>query len=169
MLVNALHIKQVPGRKTDVKDAEWIARLLQHGVLKRSFVPPPAIRELRDLTRQRTRLVRDRATAINRIGKVLEGANIKLAGVATDVLGASGRAMIEALIAGRDDPAALAELARGRLRQKRPQLREALRGRVTEHHRFLLRAAMDQVRHLEELIARFTAASTTIETGVVGP
>ncbi len=157
MLVNARHIKQVPGRKTDCKDAEWIAQLLRYGLLRPSFVPPQPIRELRDLTRQRTQLVRERATAINRIGKVLEDANIKLAGVATDILGASGRAMIEALIDGRDDPAALAELARGRLREKRPQLREALRGRVTEHHRFLLRAAMDQVRQLEELIARFTA------------
>lgn len=157
ILVNARHIKQVPGRKTDVKDAEWIAQLLRYGLLRPSFVPPPPIRELRDLTRQRTQLVRERATAINRIGKVLEGANIKLAGVATDILGASGRAMIEALIRGQDEPAELAELARGRLREKLPQLRAALRGRVTEHHRFLLRAAMDQVRQLEELIARFAA------------
>jgi transposase len=157
LLVNARHIKQVPGRKTDVKDAEWIAQLLQHGLLAPSFIPPGPIRELRDLTRQRTQLVRDRATVANRLQKVLEDANIKLAGVATDVLGASGRAMIAALIRGEVDPAALAERARGRLREKLPQLREALRGRVTEHHRFLLRAAMDQVEHLEALIARFTA------------
>jgi transposase len=157
LLVNARHIKQVPGRKTDVKDAEWIAQLLQHGLLAPSFIPPGPIRELRDLTRQRTQLVRDRATVANRLQKVLEDANIKLAGVATDVLGASGRAMIAALIRGEVDPATLAERARGRLREELPQLREALRGRVTEHHRFLLRAAMDQVEYLEDLIARFTA------------
>jgi transposase len=117
LLVNARHIKQVPGRKTDVKDAEWIAQLLQHGLLAPSFIPPGPIRELRDLTRQRTQLVRDRATVANRLQKVLEDANIKLAGVATDVLGASGRAMIAALIRGEVDPAALAERARGRLRE----------------------------------------------------
>jgi transposase len=155
MLVNAQHIKRVPGRKTDVKDAEWIAQLLQHGLLTPSFIPPPPIRELRDLTRQRTQLVRERATVANRVQKVLEDANIKLASVASDPLGVSGRAMIRALIAGQEDPDALAELARMRLRAKLPQLREALLGRVTDHHRFLLRMLLDQVEHTEGLIARF--------------
>jgi transposase len=152
LLVNAQHIKRVPGRKTDVKDAEWIAQLLPHGLLQPSFIPPPPIRELRDLTRQRTQLVRQRATAANRIQKVLEDANVKLAGVATDVLGVSGRAMIRALIAGQDDPAELAELARRRLRRKLPELRAALQGRVSEHHRFLLRHLMSHLDALEGLI-----------------
>jgi transposase len=154
ILVNAEHIKQVPGRKTDVKDCQWIAQLLQHGLLKASFVPPAPIRELRDLTRQRTQLIQERSAAANRIQKVLEDANIKLAGVATDVLGASGRDMLEALIAGETDPAKLADLARKRLRAKIPQLRQALQGRVTEHHRFLLRMHLDHVAHLDELIGR---------------
>jgi transposase len=154
ILVNAEHIKQVPGRKTDVKDCQWIAQLLQHGLLKASFVPPLPVRELRDLTRQRTQLVQERAAAANRIQKVLEDANIKLAGVATDVLGASGRDMLEALIAGETDPAKLADLARRRLREKIPALQLALQGRVTDHHRFLLRMHLDHVTHLEELIGR---------------
>jgi transposase len=155
MLVNAQHIKRVPGRKTDLKDAEWIAQLLQHGLLSPSFIPPPPVRELRDLTRQRTQLVRERATVANRVQKVLEDANIKLASVASDPLGVSGRAMIRAMIAGQDDPGELAELARKRLRGKIPELRQALHGRVTDHHRFLLRALMDQVGHLEGLIEQF--------------
>jgi transposase len=154
ILVNAEHIKKVPGRKTDVKDCQWIAQLLQHGLLKASFVPPEPIRELRDLTRQRTQLIQERSAAANRIQKVLEDANIKLASVATDVLGVSGRDMLEALIAGETDPARLAELARKRLREKIPALRLALAGRVTEHHRFLLRMHLDHVAHLEELIGR---------------
>jgi transposase len=154
ILVNAQHIKQVPGRKTDVKDCQWIAQLLQHGLLKASFVPPEPIRELRDLTRQRTQLIGERASAANRIQKVLEDANIKLAGVATDVLGVSGRDMLEALIAGETDPVKLAELARKRLREKIPALRLALHGHVTAHHRFLLRLHLDHITHLEELIGR---------------
>jgi transposase len=157
ILVNAQRLKTVPGRKTDVKDAEWIAQLLQYGLLSPSFIPPPEIRQLRDLTRQRTQLIRDRATVANRIQKVLEDANIKLGDVASDVLGVSGRAMIQAIIAGEDDPGHLAELARRRLRGKIPTLKQALRGRVTEHHRFLLRALMDQIASLEGLIARFDA------------
>ena len=160
ILVNAEHIKQVPGRKTDVKDCQWIAQLLQHGLLKASFVPPEPIRELRDLTRQRTQLIQERSAAANRIQKVLEDANVKLASVATDVLGASGRDMLEALIAGETDPAKLADLARRRLREKIPQLQLALEGRVTDHHRFLLRMHVDHVAHLEELIGRL---STRIE------
>jgi transposase len=154
ILVNAEHIKTVPGRKTDVKDCQWIAQLLQYGLLKASFVPPAPIRELRDLTRQRTQLIGERSAAANRIQKVLEDANVKLASVATDVLGVSGRDMLEALIAGVSDPEQLADLARKRLRQKIPALRLALQGRVTEHHRFLLRMHRDHVNHLEELIGR---------------
>jgi transposase len=155
MLVNARHIKQVPGRKTDVKDAEWIAQLLQHGLLSPSFVPPPSIRELRDLTRQRAVLVRQRAHVANRVEKVLEDANIKLTAVASDVLGASSRAMIAELIAGCEDPERLAGLARQRLRAKIPQLRQALRGKVTDHHRFQLRMLMDQVAHLDRQIGHY--------------
>jgi transposase len=157
LLVNPRHIKQVPGRKTDVKDCQWIAQLLQHGLLRGSFVPPKAIRELRDLTRQRSQLVAEKSAVANRIQKTLEDANIKLASVATDVLGVSGRAMIRALIAGQEDPDALAELARQRLRQKLPALRTALRGRVTEHHRFLLRLLMSHLDSLEGLIDQLSA------------
>ena len=157
MLVNARHIKQVPGRKTDVKDAEWIAQLLQHGLLSPSFIPPTPIRELRDLTRQRAQLIAERASVANRIHKTLEGANIKLSGVATDILGVSGRAMIARLIQGETDPARLAEEARGSLRKKVEPLRRALEGRVTDHHRFLLRALMDQLGQLEDLIERYSA------------
>ena len=157
LLVNPQHIKQVPGRKTDVKDCQWIAQLLQHGLLRGSFVPPKPIRELRDLTRQRSQLVAEKAAVANRIQKVLEDANIKLSSVATDVLGTSGRAMIRGLIAGQEDPDALAELARRRLRQKLPALRTALRGQVTEHHRFMLRMLMSHLEDLEGLIAGFGA------------
>jgi len=154
MLVNARHIKQAPGRKTDVKDCAWIAQLLQHGLLRAGFVPPPPIRELRDLTRQRAQLVAEKATAANRVQKVLEDANIKLASVATDVMGVSGRDMLEAIIAGEGDAEKLADKARKRLRNKIPALQTALRGRVTEHHRFQLRLLLDHVTHLEELIGR---------------
>lgn len=154
LLVNAQHIKQVPGRKTDVKDGQWIAQLLQHGLLRASFIPPQPIRELRDLTRQRGQLVAERASVSNRIQKTLEDANIKLASVASDVLGVSGRAMIAALIDGETEPDRLADLARRRLRSKIPQLRQALEGHVTDHHRFMLRTLMDHVRHLDDLIER---------------
>jgi transposase len=156
-LVNARHMRQVPGRKTDVKDAAWIARLLAHGLLSKSFVPPPPIRDLRDLTRQRAQLVADKAAVANRVQKILEDANIKLASVATDVLGASGRAMIARMIQGEDDPGVLASEARGLLKRKVIPLRRALAGRVTEHHRFGLRLQMDQIRHLEALIERLDA------------
>ncbi len=115
-LLNAGHIKAVPGRKPDVKDAQWIAELLAHGLVRPSFIPPRAQRELRDLTRYRTTFVRERATLVNRVHKALEGANLKLASVATDIMGVSGRAILAALLAGQTDPAALAELARGPLR-----------------------------------------------------
>jgi transposase len=157
MVVNARHIKNVPGRKTDVKDAGWIAELLQHGLLRPSFIPPPPVRELRDLTRQRTQLVRDRATVVNRVQKVLEDANIKLASVATDVMGVSGRAMIRELIAGNTVADDLAALARARLRAKIPELRQALDGRVTDHHRFQLRMLMEQVEHLEGWVTELGA------------
>ena len=155
MLVNAQRLKTVPGRKTDVKDAEWIAQLLQYGLLSPSFIPPPAIRELRELTRQRTELIRDRAAVVNRIHTVLEDANIKLASVASDVLGVSGRAMLGAIVAGCEDPEDLAELAKRSLRGKIPELKQALQGRITEHHRFLLKALLDQIDALEGLIGRF--------------
>ena len=157
LLVNAQRLKNVPGRKTDVKDAEWIAQLLQYGLLSPSFIPPPEIRQLRDLTRQRTELIRDRAAVVNRIHKVLEDANIKLASVASDILGVSGRAMLGAIVAGCDDPDALAELAKKQLRGKIPELKRALHGRITEHHRFLLKALLDQIDALEGLIGRFDA------------
>jgi transposase len=157
LLVNAHHIKQVPGRKTDVKDAEWIAQLLQYGLLRSSFLPPLPIRELRDLTRQRTQLVHERAAVVNRIQKVLEDANIKLSSVASDVLGVSGRAMLWAVINGRDDPDALAKLAKGKLRDKIPALAEALRGFVSDHHRFLLRTLMRQIEQFESWIAEYDA------------
>jgi transposase len=162
LLVNAQHIKQVPGRKTDVKDAEWIAQLLQHGLLRSSFVPDTPQRQLRELTRQRRQLIQTRASVVNRIQKVLEDANIKLASVATDVLGVSGRAMLEAIVAGQDDPEALADLARRRLRAKIPELRLALHGRVTDHHRFLLRLLLDELTHLEGLIGRVTERITEV-------
>jgi transposase len=156
ILVNAHHIKQVPGRKTDVRDSEWIAQLLQHGLLRPSFIPPRPTRELRDLTRQRTQLINERTAVINRIQKVLEDANVKLGSVASNALGVSGRLMIEAIIRGEYDPVKLADLARRRLRKKIPQLRRALHGGVTEHHRFLLRTQMDHLEHLERLIVEYS-------------
>jgi len=155
-VVNAQHIKKVPGRKTDMKDAEWIAQLLQCGLLKPSFIPDRQQRELRDLTRQQTKLVQQRNAVANRIQKVLETANIKLGSVATDVLGVSGRNMIEALIAGERDASKLADLAEKRLRHKIPQLQRALQGEVGEHHRFLLRRLLDQYDFFEKEIARIS-------------
>ena len=149
LLVNAQHIKAVPGRKTDQKDSEWIADLLQHGLRRGSFVPPRATRELRDLTRYRVSLAQECNRIANRIQKVLEDANIKLASVATDALGASGRAMLEVLIAGQQDSGQLAEMSKGLLRNKIPELRQALEGRVTERHRFLLRQLLDHLKFTE--------------------
>lgn len=155
ILVNARHIKQVPGRKTDKADCAWIASLLRHGLLQASFVPDPEVRQLRDLCRMRTTLVRECVQVGNRLRKVLEDANIKLDSVASDALGVSGRDMILALAQGRDDPAELAELARGRLRAKLPELEKALEGQMTAHHRFLLRELMRQLSFLEGQVARF--------------
>ena len=154
LLANPQHLKAVPGRKTDVKDLEWLADLHRHGLLKASFVPPKPVRVLRELTRYRKTLVQERAQEVNRLQKVLEGANIKLAAVATDVLGKSGRGMVEALVGGAQDAQALAELARGRLRAKLPDLRLALEGRVQPHHRFLLQRILAHITFLEESIAQ---------------
>ena len=154
LLVNARHLKQVPGRKTDVKDCEWIAQLLQHGLLRGSFVPPREIRDLRDLTRQRVQLVSEKTRSVNRIHKVLEDANIKLASVASDIMGVSGRDMLEALVDGQENPDQLAELARRRLRGKIPALKLALHGRFTQHHRFMLRMHLQHIKDLESLIGQ---------------
>jgi transposase len=153
LLVNARHVKILPGRKTDVCDAAWLAELLEHGLLRGSFVPPPPIRELRDLTRYRKRLIQAHAAEGQRIQKTLEDAGIKLDSVAADVLGVSGRAMLAALVAGERDPQVLAELAKGRLRAKLPQLRQALRGRFSDHHALLVRLALAHLEHLEGAIA----------------
>ena len=139
VLVNAQHIKALPGRKTDVKDCEWIAQLHLHGLGRPSFIPELEIRELRNLVRARTTLIADRSRQVNRIEKVLQDCNIKLSSVATDLMGVSGRAMIEQLIAGVADPKALSDLARGRMRSKREQLRESLEGKVKPHQRLLLK------------------------------
>jgi len=155
MLVNAQHIKQVPGRKTDVRDCQWIAELLEYGLLKPSFVPPRPQRELRDLTRQRTQLLGDRARVVNRIHKTLEDANIKLASVASDIMGKSGRAILEALVEGRLSPEQMAELVHKRMQAKKPLLREALAGRVSGHHRFMLRQLLDQTDSIDRLIESF--------------
>lgn len=155
ILANARHIKNVPGRKTDVKDSDWIAQLLQYGLLRASFVPDRPQRELRDLTRHRSQLVAEQTRAANRIHKTLEDANVKLGSVATDILGVSGKEMIRALIGGQTDSQALAQLARGRLREKLPQLREALRGHLTSHHRFMLSQLLDHLDHLDCQLAQF--------------
>ena len=157
LLVNAQHIKAVPGRKTDVRDCEWLADLLRHGLLKPSLVPDRPQRELRELTRYRTSLVRERSTAVNRLQKTLEGATIKLASVATDITGVSGRQMLAALIAGTTDPAMIADLAQKRLREKLPALRQALTGRVGDHQRFLLAEQLAHIDFLDETIARLSA------------
>ncbi len=154
MVVNAAHIKAVPGRKTDRNDAEWIADLLQHGLVRPSFIPDRPQRELRDLTRTRTALIDERSAAVNRLQKVLEDANLKVASVATDIMGVSGRAMLEAILQGTTDPGALADLAKGRLRTKRAELERALAGRVSEHHRLLLATHLAHVDFLDEEIAR---------------
>jgi transposase len=155
MLVNPRDIKRVPGRKTDVSDAAWIAQLLQCGLLRASFVPPRPIRELRDLTRARATLEQQTTAVANRIHKVLEDANIKLGSVATDILGHSGRAMLRALVEGETDPVRLADLAQRRLRAKIPALQEALAGAMTPHHRFLLRHLLEHLAFVEAEIADF--------------
>ncbi len=157
LVVNAQHVKAVPGRKTDVKDAEWIADLLRHGLLHGSFIPDRPQRELRELVRYRTQLIRERSRAVQRLQKMLEGANIKLSSVASDVTGASGLAMLRALAAGEADPATLADLAKGRLRAKRDELEAALRGLVGEHQRLLLQSGLRHLDFLADEIARLDA------------
>ncbi len=158
LLINMQELKRVPGRKTDVRDSEWLAQLLECGLLKASFVPPPAIRELRDLTRYRVQQVRDRAQEVNRLYKVLEDSGLKLTSVITDVMGASGRAMLEALVAGTTDPVVLADLARGKLRKKLPALQRALQGRFRGHHALLITESLGKIDYLDDAIARLTAA-----------
>jgi transposase len=172
MLVNAHHVKILPGRKSDVLDAEWLAELLEHGLLRGSFVPPKTIRELRDLTRYRKRMIQAHTSECQRIQKTLEDAGIKLDSVASDVLGVSGRAMLAALVAGERDPEVLAELAKGVLRRKIPALRQALRGRFSEHHALLIGLALEHTTHLEAAITRLDErvdalfARSTSEGGV---
>ena len=163
LLVNARHVKNVPGRKTDVTDSEWLTDLLRHGLLRGSVVPPREQRNLRDLTRQRSKLVEERAAVVNRVQKVLEDANIKLASVATDVMGVSGRAMLAELIKGQANPKEMAEFARGRMRSKREALAKALTGRVKDHHRFLLEQHLIHIDFLDEQIEQF---SRQIETQI---
>jgi transposase len=158
LLINMQELKRVPGRKTDVRDSEWLAQLLECGLLRPSFVPPPPIRELRDLTRYRVQQVRDRAQEVNRLYKVLEDSGLKLTSVITDVMGVSGRAMLDALVAGTTDPVVLADLARGRLRKKLPALQRALQGRFRDHHALLITESLAKIDYLDEAIVRVTAA-----------
>lgn len=151
LVVNAKHIKFVPGHKTDVKDAEWIADLLQHGLLKASFIPEAPQRELRELVRYRTHLVDERSREVNRVHRVLEEANIKLSSVVTDIMGQSARAMLEQIIEGKDDPEALAQLAKGKLRQKIAELERSLVGQVSDTHRLLLKLHLE---HIDEVNAK---------------
>jgi len=152
LVVNAYHVKAVPGRKTDVRDAEWLADLLQHGLLRGSFIPDRPQRELRELTRYRTSLVRERASEVNRLQKTLEGANIKLSSVATDILGATGRAILEALAKGTGEGPELATLARGSLRQKRAELERALKAETSDHQRLMIREHLAHINYLDEAI-----------------
>ena len=152
ILANARHIKNVPGRKTDVKDSEWICRLLRSGLLSASFVPPQGIRELRDLTRYRRKLTQALASEKNRIQKVLEDANVKISSVLSDTFGVSGSQMIEAIMEGKLREAEIADLAKGRLKSKKEEIREALVGYFHDHHRFMIRASLEHIKHLEKLI-----------------
>jgi transposase len=156
LLVNVQHLKQVPGHKSDVRDSAWIAQLLEWGLLRGSLVPPPPIRDLRELTRYRKHQIQDRTREVNRLHRVLEDAGIKLSSVATDVMGASGRAMLDALLHGTTDAAVLADLARGKLRKKLPALRQALAGRFRPHHGFLLGQILSKIDFLDETIATLT-------------
>jgi transposase len=157
VLVNAQHVKSLPGRKTDVRDSEWLADLLRHGLVQASFIPPAAIRQLRELTRYRKAQVQQRTAEVNRLQKVLESANIKLAAVASDVLGVSGRQMLRALAQGEEDAGVLAELAQGRLRHKLEALQQALVGRVKPHHRLLIQTIMAHILFLEQAVEALDA------------
>ena len=154
LLVNARSIKHVPGRKTDQKDSQWIAQLLQYGLLKGSFIPPRQQRELRDLTRHRAQVLGEHSRILNRIQKVFEDANIKLGSVVSDVGGVSGRLMLQAMVEGEEDAEKLANMAQGRLRSKQAQLREALHGRMSEHHRWMLRLLYDQLLSVESFLSK---------------
>jgi transposase len=167
-LVNAAHVKQVPGRKTDKADARWLAKLMRYGLLQASFIPPQGQRDLRDLTRYRTKLVQERSREVNRVQGVLERANIKLAAVATDIMGVSGRAILAALLEGRAEAAVMAELAKGRMRTKIPLLEQALTGLMRDHHRRLLAL---QLAHIDFLDEQIDALNTEITRGlmVLGP
>lgn len=169
LLVNPHHLKRVPGRKSDVSDSQWIAQLLQCGLLRGSFVPPRPLRELRDLTRHRAQLASEHTRVANRIHKVLEDANVKLGAVASDVLGKSGRAMLRALLDGERDPSRLAELALGTLRKKIPELRLAMEGHFTEHHAFMLRRLLSHLNYVEEQIERFTRRITPRVAELLAP
>lgn len=157
LLITMQTLKHVPGRKTDVKDSEWLAQLLECGLWRGSFVPPPPIRELRDITRYRVQQTRERSREVNRLQKVLEDAGVKLTSVLTDIMGVSGRAMVDALVAGTTDPQVLAELARGQLRKKLPALRRALVGRFRPVHAFLLEEILAKIDYLDEALERLTA------------
>jgi len=161
ILANPFQIKTVPGRKTDARDSQWIAELLAHGLIRPSFVPPRATRDLRDLTRYRVKLVQERNRVHNRIHKVLEDACIKLDTVASDILGATGRVIIQAIIAGQEHPDWLADKAKGTLRGKRPELRLALRGQITDHHRLMLRELMEDLEFVERKILRLETEIAT--------
>ena len=157
LLINMQHLSHVPGRKSDVRDSEWLAQLLECGLLRGSLVPPAPIRDLRDLTRYRKRQIEDRAQEVNRLHRLLQDAGLKLTTVMTDVLGVSGRAMVEALVHGTTDPTVLADLARGRLRSKLPALQQALRGQFRPQHAFLVTQILAKIDFLEETIATLTA------------
>src|SRR6266567_5213786 len=160
LVVNAQHLKAVPGRKTDVKDAEWIADLLAHGLLKASFIPSGQERELRDLTRYRARLTEEKAREVNRVQKTLEDTNLKLGDVVSDIMGKASRMILQAIVDGEADPGRLAALAVGRVQASQEQLEAALNGHVTDHHRFLLTEHLTQIRHLEQAIERVTTEIT---------
>ena len=153
ILVNARHVKNVPGRKTDVQDSEWLCKLLRNGLVKGSFIPPREIRELRDLTRYKRKLIQTIVAEKQRVEKVLEDANIKLASIASDTFGASGKKIIEELIKGELEPEEMAELSKGRLRKKRGDLKEALMGEVREHHKFMIKASLKHIRAMEKILS----------------
>ena len=169
LLVNAQHVKRVPGRKTDVRDSEWLAELLLHGLLKASFIPPKPQRALRELTRYRTRLIQERARTVNRVQKLLEGATIKLASVVSDIQGVSAQAMLAQLVKGEQDAQVLAQLARGRLRNKIPELERALTGMVQPHHRFLLAQQLEHIDFLDEQIVEIGAEIGRLVEGMRAP
>ena len=154
-LVNSRHYKAVPGHKTDARDCRWLGELLQHGLLKASFIPPQPIRELRDLTRQRRRLVQEKTSVVNRIHKILQDANIKLSSVITNIMGKSGQDMVERLIKGETDAVEIAQCARGRMKSKKEDLVYSLEGKVTHHHRFMLSKHMKQISFLQDMISEF--------------